>query len=98
MNYEQLIQLLTPVIVPAVLALEAKVIAKIPSWLKPIIATLIGVSIDVLNHFLTGHPFSPGIGAILGAAGVGVREIIDQTKQQLSGPSNQSVSSVPPKP
>ena len=97
MNTEQLIQMLTPVIVPLVLSLEAKITAKIPSWLKPIIATLIGVAVDTANHFITGHAFSPATGAILGAAGVGVREIVDQTKQQLTG-SNQNVNSVPPKP
>jgi hypothetical protein len=98
MNTAQLIQMLTPVLVPVLIALEAKFTAKIPSWLKPILATVLGSLIDLANHYITGATFSPATGAALGAAGVGLREVVDQLKQMLSpSPTAVHVTSVPPK-
>ena len=81
----QLITYLTPMLVPLVLAGAKKAIASLPSWLIPILAPILGAVLDVLNAQLTGFSGGGMLGAILGAAGVGLREIIDQIKKALAG-------------
>lgn len=99
MNTADLIQILTPVVVPMIIAAEAKWSAKIKPNYKPIVAIAIGQLSEALNAYFTGHTFSPATGAALGAAGVGLREVFDQTKQLLITPAPKAVdvTSVPPK-
>ena len=81
----QLITYLTPMLVPLVLAAAKKGIGALPSWLIPILAPILGAVLDVVNAQLTGFSGGGMLGAILGAAGVGLREIIDQLKKALAG-------------
>lgn len=77
---------LIPILVPFVLA-GAKAIAKyfersMPSALLPPLAAALGAGIEVISATTTcpsGVP--PAVcGAVLGLAGVGLRELIDQTR------------------
>lgn len=70
--------LLIPVIVPLVIAGFKLGISRLPGWLLPIIAPLLGGVLDAGIAYLTGNPANPLMGAILGSAGVGVRELKDQ--------------------
>ncbi len=84
-----IIELLTPLIPPLLLALEARYFGLIAGWMKPIVCALLGVLASIIDHYLTGAPggfVAMGGGAILGAAGVGIREVISQLKQQSAYP------------
>jgi hypothetical protein len=69
---------LTPVIVPLVIALVKKFQPQIPSWVLPLAAPVLGVVIDVINSYALGQANNLIVAALLGLAGVGVREIKDQ--------------------
>ena len=77
----QLLATLTPVFVPIVILLLKKGIAKLPSWSLPVIAIGLGVLADFLTQLVTGSSLGPMWGGVLGAAGVGLRELVDQTKK-----------------
>jgi len=83
----QIITALTPVLVPLLIVLAKLAIAKLPKWSLPILAMVLGVLLDVLNGLVTGTTLGPMWGAILGFAGVGVREIVDQLKKAVSPPA-----------
>lgn len=69
---------LTPLVVPLIIAAKKKFFPSIPSWLLPILAPLLGVLLDVINTYALGHQSNVLLAALLGLAGVGVREVKDQ--------------------
>lgn len=75
---------LIPFAVPLVIAVIKGIVPKIPKVALPILAPIAGAGLDIALHLATG--VSPGTitGALLGAAGVGIREIVDQIKQRLA--------------
>jgi hypothetical protein len=74
---------LIPVIVPLIIALGKWAVPKVPAWILPILAPALGALVDFLSSWATGSTASPALGAILGSAGVGVRELLDQVKGRL---------------
>lgn len=80
-----LIAALTPVVAPLLVMLIKKVQVYIPGWALPIIAILIGFGVDWLNQLVTGYGVGSLAGAVLGGAGVAVREIINELKQNYRG-------------
>ena len=72
-----------PLLVPILVALAKMGIPKLPSWTLPIIATCLGALINYIAS-LMGASVGPIMGALLGAAGVGVREIYDQVKTSVT--------------
>jgi hypothetical protein len=68
------------IVVPLVIAALKLAVPKIPSSWLPIIAPLLGVLGDGLTSYFSGNPVNPTLGALYGAAGVGIREVIDQVK------------------
>lgn len=74
---------LIPVLVPLLVALGKWALPKVPLWILPILAPALGALVDYLSTLATGAAANPILGAALGAAGVGVREIFDQTKGRL---------------
>jgi len=78
---QTLINCLTPIIVPLVILGVKTAAPKIPSFLLPILAPIFGVLLEYVNHFATGQEPSILYGVALGAAGVGIREVIDQLKK-----------------
>lgn len=79
---------LIPVLVPIGIAGLKLVLPKLPSWTLPtIVAPVLGTLADLAMHYAGVPTLGPAWGAILGSAGVGLREIQDQVKQQLASPS-----------
>jgi len=75
----QLAQLLIPILVPLEIAAVKKLAPMLPSWLLPILAPILGG----FQAGITGIS-SVGAGAVLGLAGVGVREAVDQGKRLVT--------------
>jgi hypothetical protein len=74
---------LIAVLVPIVVAAVKKMLPKVPSWALPLLAPIIGAAGDAILAVLAGIPMTGWQGALAGLAGVGVREIVDQTKKAL---------------
>jgi hypothetical protein len=89
-NTQALIQGLIPVVVPIVIAALKAEIPKLPGWSLPILSIIIGGLSDQATAAVVGNSSPWYVGAILGAAGIGVREIKDQLHQRMTD-SNPSV-------
>lgn len=76
-----LVSWLTPVLVPLVITGFKKLLPSIPGWVLPMIAPVLGVALDFVNSLLTTHSTNLVVAALLGLAGVGIREVVDQAKQ-----------------
>ena len=66
------------VLVPLAVAGIKKIVPNIPSPLLPIAATLLGLMATLCSNLAGATSINPMWGLLLGAAGVGVREIKDQ--------------------
>jgi hypothetical protein len=84
-NVDLMLKLL-PLIVPMLIAIIKMEIPKLPTWCLPILAPLLGAFIDWLTALATGGHPNPIASALLGSAGVGLREVYDQLKQQITPP------------
>lgn len=76
---------LIPLVVPIIVAGIKLALPRLPKAWLPIAAVALGAGLDLVSHWTTGSTSSPLLGAIMGAAGVGIREILDQVKK-LSNP------------
>lgn len=77
--------LLIAVLVPLVIAGLKKAFPKIPGALLPVLAPVLGGLIEAVVTAL-GHDGGGVVaGAVAGAAGTGVREIVDQNRKRLPG-------------
>jgi hypothetical protein len=74
------IQALIPVLVPVLIAGLKLAVSVIPGWLLPIIAPVLGGLADAGLAYVSGGTASPMLGMILGSAGVGIREIVNQMR------------------
>lgn len=83
-NPSSIVTWLTPVLVPLIIAGVKKFSPSIPSYLLPIIAPVLGMLIDLVNSFSSAHQSNLLIAALLGLAGVGVREVKDQLAPQVA--------------
>jgi len=72
----KLAALLIPIFIPVLIAGLKQILPKLPSWILPILAPILGA----LSATVSGVT-DPGTGAVLGLAGVGLREAVDQTKK-----------------
>lgn len=81
----QLSPLLVTIFAPIVVALIKARYAKIPTWMLPLSAPIIGVAGDALVTWVTGLSLTGGPveAAFAGALGVFVREVVDQSKKAL---------------
>lgn len=88
-----LLMLLTAVVVPLLVAVGKWAAPRLPTWTLPIIAPALGALVDYLISLASGGHFNPIMGALLGSAGVGIREMKDQVQQRIvnkpAPPSNQ---------
>jgi hypothetical protein len=83
---EKTLALLIPILVPAAIAALKAAIPALPKWALPILAPLLGAVAEIAASYSgVGFGGAPGLtGALLGAAGTGVREIADQTRKRLA--------------
>lgn len=82
MESTQIVSLLTPVVVPLVIAGFKLISAKIPTWVFPVLAPILGALVGVISNAALQANGNLYVAAALGLAGVGVREIIDQLKPE----------------
>lgn len=82
-----LVSALIPVIVPLVIAGIKLGLPRLPVWTLPFIAPLLGALVGLVATLTTTHSQNPWISAVLGLAGVGLREAVDQVKQQVKPPA-----------
>ena len=75
---------LLPVITPLLIAGIKLVITKLPTWSLPVIAPLLAGVLDAVNAYFTGVSIGPLQAGLLGLAGVGVREVVDQAKHRIA--------------
>ncbi len=68
--------------VPLVIAGIKKAISTLPKWALPALAPLIAILGDFVVGLVTGVSIaSPFVAALLGLAGTGLREVVDQLKK-----------------
>lgn len=75
---------LIPAVVPLLVAAAKKLIVKLPTWVMPILAAALGEAINWVSGLLGGPSVGAVAGVLLGAAGVGVREVLDQVKTRIT--------------
>lgn len=80
-------QMLIPIVVPALIAILRAYIPTIPKKYVPFIAPLLGAIIDILLNFAHLGGGVGAVGAVLGTAGIGVRELSRIRKKELVIPS-----------
>lgn len=75
-----------PLVVPVLIAVVKTYLPKIPKALLPILCPLLGAGVSIIEYYVGMSPEGAVMqGAILGAAGVFVREVWDQLKKAGSG-------------
>lgn len=84
MDTQELMQVLIPVLVPALVQLAKTQISQLPKWALPYVAVACGVVLEMVRALVADLPTDPVVGGALGLAGVGVREIVDQTRKSAS--------------
>jgi len=73
--------------VPLLLAWLKRLVREIPGWMIPVLAPFAGALLDTGLHYTGIYASSqPLLGAAAGMAGVGLREIIDQSKKGTAPP------------
>lgn len=88
MNTPTLWTALLPVLVPVVIAALKLLLPRLPTWLLPILAPLLGAAADLAMHYAGLPSVGAPWGAILGSAGVGLREIQDQVRKAMGARSD----------
>lgn len=80
MDANTIINTATPIIAPLLTAAVKFISPKIPTWLLPIICTVLGTLGNYVAQVATSNQSNVWAAVGLGLAGIGVREIIDQLK------------------
>jgi len=76
-----LVPALVTVLVPLVIALTKTLLPKIPKWMLPILAPLLGVGLSLIGDAAAGQSVGVIMGAVYGGLGTWLREFIDQLKK-----------------
>lgn len=75
---------LIPLLSTLIVAIGKFFAPRIPTWALPIVCAGLGTLLDYVGSLITGNAVSPLVGAVLGAAGVGLREVVDQLKTRIT--------------
>ncbi len=73
--------LVIPAVVPVVIAGVKWALPKVPSVWLPVLAPVLGAGLEVVLHYAGLTSGNGLVGAMLGSAGVGLREVIDQVRK-----------------
>ncbi len=84
-NADSIVQWLTPLIVPLLLAGVKKFAPELPTWVLPIIAPVLGFLIGLINNLISAHADNLWMAAGLGLLGVAVREVKEAIKPAPNG-------------
>lgn len=74
-------QAVIAIVTPLLIAGIKLLVPRIPGAWLPIIAAALGFLLDLIAHFATGTSTNGTLALLLGLAGVGVREAVDQVKK-----------------
>lgn len=85
MSFALILQYLAPVIVPSILAGVKKVAPRLPAKSIPIAAPFLGSALAGFEAIAANNPNNLLLGAALGIAGIGVRELKDQIAPAKNG-------------
>jgi len=77
-EWSTLLSMIIPLAVPLAIFGLKSIWDRIPKPLLPVLGPILGVAADLLLQYGGASTFGPQWGAVLGAAGVGLREIYDQ--------------------
>lgn len=94
----QYLVMIIPVVVPILIAGLKKWIPNIPSWILPVLAPLLGALADLIMQAAGVQTGGAVKGALLGSAGVGLRELQNQVAQAMPKPPPTPPAVVPPPP
>ena len=86
MDWKTLFVPIVIALVPIIVALLKRFIPPSQAWLYPLLATGLGALLDTVSQYATGTSLGPRWGAVLGLAGVGLREVVDQLRNIRTGP------------
>ena len=78
---------LVPVLVPFVVEVVKLAAPKVPKQYLPLLAIFLGVASQLVQHFQDVGVENVLVGAILGGAGVGLRELIVKVQELLAPPA-----------
>lgn len=76
-----LIQAVIPVVTTLAIAVARAAFERTPRVLVPIVAVGLATLLDLLVAYASGGVFNPVVGALLGAAAVWLRELVDTYAQ-----------------
>lgn len=79
-----LLPTLLTILAPLVTAGVKKLAPSVPKVLVPLTSVAVGTAGAVVADYLTGANLGPLTGAVAGAVGVAVREVVDQVKKALA--------------
>lgn len=82
---DQIVAWLTPILVPLVLAGVKKVGPKLPSWIIPLLAPVLGLLIGFINNLVTSNSGNLWLAAGLGLLGIAVREVKEAVAPAKNG-------------
>ena len=71
------IQALIPIVTTLAIAVGRTVLDKTPRVVIPIVAVALATLLDLLIAYASGGVFNPVVGALLGAASVWLRELVN---------------------
>lgn len=94
MTPDQIVQLLTPVLVPLLIAAVKHVLPSLPRWTPVVLAPILGALVGVVQGFASTGSQNLWISAGLGLLGIAVREV----KDAIAPAANGGWPVVPPKP
>lgn len=78
------VQVVIPVLVPLAIAFLKLILPRVPSAWIPVLAPILGMLADLAAAKATGGTGNVVLGAVLGSAGVGLREVVDQLRKARS--------------
>lgn len=91
----QYLVMVIPIVVPVFLAYLKKFLPNVPSWALPILAPALGALADWIMQMAGVQTGGMVKGALLGSAGVGLRELQNQVSQAMP---KQPPAALPPPP
>ena len=80
MDSTTIVNLATPVIVPLIIAGFKKILPKVPTFILPMLAPVLGGLVGLISNAALSANGNIWAAVALGMAGVCVREILDQVK------------------
>jgi hypothetical protein len=81
----ELVQMAIPLLVPILVLIVKAILPKLPKAAPLLLAPILGAALDILTYYIGLGGWSPLTGALLGALGVFIREVVDQLKKAALG-------------